>query len=81
MSLNIPTEFERAVLERVRSGRYASAEDVLRACLEALRDVEESEETLARELQAGLDELERGEGIPGDLAFAMMRRWREEEDV
>ncbi|HEX8906387.1 MAG TPA: hypothetical protein VF771_16175, partial [Longimicrobiaceae bacterium] len=46
MSLNIPPEFERAVLERVQSGEYESTDAVLEACLEAL---EQREQDLADE--------------------------------
>ncbi|HSU13419.1 hypothetical protein [Longimicrobium sp.] len=77
MSLNIPPEFERAVLERVASGAYESTEDVLKACLEALTlleaDLAEDHEWLKREIQVGIDEAERGELIPGEQAFAMAR--------
>jgi antitoxin ParD1/3/4 len=128
MPLNIPPEFERAILERVQSGEYASTDDVLLACLDAL-EAEENErearrermrrgldapaaevegetidsdealaraiarlreragsvldegtdpsdddvEALRREIQIGLDELDRGEGIPGEEAFAQSR--------
>ena len=77
MSLNIPPEFERAVLERVQSGAYESTDDVLKACLEALAMLEaelaEDHAWLKREIQAGIDQLDRGEGIPGDQALAMAR--------
>ena len=77
MSLNIPPEFERAVRERVESGKYESTDDVLKACLEGLSlleaDLEENHEWLKREIQLGLDELDRGEGIPREQAIAMMR--------
>ena len=128
MPLNIPPELERAILERVESGEYASTDDVLRACLDALEAEEnerearrermrraldapaaevegetiDSDEALARaiarfqrragdltgegkdpsdddiealrkEIQIGLDELDRGEGIPGEEAFALIR--------
>jgi antitoxin ParD1/3/4 len=74
MSLNIPPEFERAVLDRVQSGEYASTDDVLKACIDALASVEaEDHEWLREEIQAGIDELDRGEGIPGDQALAIAR--------
>ncbi|HSU13421.1 hypothetical protein [Longimicrobium sp.] len=77
MSLNIPPEFERAVLERVASGAYESTEDVLKACLEALElleaDMAEENEWLRREVQIGIDEADRGELIPRDEAIASMR--------
>jgi Arc/MetJ-type ribon-helix-helix transcriptional regulator len=79
MSLDIPPEFERAVLERVRSGQYASSDEVLRACPEALREVEEAEAALEQEFRIGLDQLDRGEGIPGEAAVPLMRGWREED--
>ena len=77
MSLNVPPEFERAVLERVASGAYESTDDVLKACLEALTlleaDLAEDHEWLKREIQIGIDELDRGEGIPRERAIEMMR--------
>jgi len=77
MSLNIPPEFERAIRERVASGAYASTDDVLKACLEALElleaDLAEENEWLRREVQIGIDEADRGELIPGDEALASIR--------
>jgi antitoxin ParD1/3/4 len=77
MSLNIPPEFERAILERVASGAYETPEDVLKACLEALTLMEaelaENHEWLKREVQIGIDEGDRGELIPGDEALASIR--------
>ena len=77
MSLNIPPEFERAVLKRVESDAYASTDDVLNACLQALialeEDLADDHEWLKAAIQEGIDELDRGEGIPGEQAFAMAR--------
>jgi putative addiction module CopG family antidote len=67
MSLNIPPEFERAVLERVRSGQYESPEEVLRACLGALEREEESEsshlDALRHEIELGIRSAEEEELI------------------
>jgi antitoxin ParD1/3/4 len=77
MSLNLPPEFERAILERVRSGAYESTDDVLKVCLEALALLEsalaEDHEWLRREIQIGIDELDRGEGIPREQAIERLR--------
>lgn len=74
MSLNIPPEFERAVLQRVQSGEYASTDDVLKACLEALeREEAEDDEWLKYEIKLALDELDRGEGIPREEAIESIR--------
>jgi antitoxin ParD1/3/4 len=71
MIVNLTPELERLVENRVQSGRYNSATEVI---LEALRLLEENEKlrvTELRELQSqidkGLDQAERGEGVDGEL--------------
>lgn len=77
MSLNLPPEFERAIRERVESGAYASAEDVFAACLKALNEWEDVQrakfETLRAEIQVGIEQLDRGEGIDGEEALQRIR--------
>ena len=47
---------------------------MLKACLEALEMIEaEDDEWLRREIQVGLDEHDRGEGIPREQAIDMLR--------
>jgi antitoxin ParD1/3/4 len=74
MSLQLPPELERAVLQRVQSGQYPSAEAVFSACLDLLereeRDYDDKLAWLQRELDVGIAEIERGEGIEGEQAFA-----------
>jgi antitoxin ParD1/3/4 len=74
MSLKIPAEFERAVMQRVESGQYHSTDAVLSACLELLQREEHDYDTklawLQRELDVGLDDMERGDIIDGEQAFA-----------
>ena len=74
VALNVPPEFERAVMERVASGQFASPEQVFEVCLQLLeREEREYEEKLAwlrRELAEADEELARGEGIDGETAFA-----------
>lgn len=80
MSLNIPPEVERAIRERVESGQYESAEDVLRACLEALEEQEENcgltLDELRNEIRIGREQLDRGESLSGDEAFRRLRESR-----
>jgi Arc/MetJ-type ribon-helix-helix transcriptional regulator len=72
MPLNIPPEFERAILERVQSGEYASTDDVLLACLDALEAEENEREARRERLRRGLDapaaEVE-GEAIDSEEAL------------
>lgn len=70
MNVSLTPELERYVQEKVVSGRYHSASEVVR---EALRFLEEHEklrhakfEALRTEIVLGLDELERGKVIELD---------------
>jgi len=77
MSLKVPPEFERTVVERVESGQYESTDDVLKACLEALELLEmdraEASDWLRREIQLGIESAENEPTIPGDEAVERMR--------
>jgi antitoxin ParD1/3/4 len=80
MSFPLPPEFERAVLDRVRSGQFASPEDVLAAMLELLEDAEaeyeEKLEALRRDVQLGFDQLDRGERLSREEVLARLREAR-----
>ncbi len=74
MNVSLTPELERLVVEKVDSGLYRSASEVLREGLRLLRvrDAEQAArlEALSRDVQEGLDELDRGEGVPGEEAFS-----------
>ena len=71
MNVSLTPELERLVNERVRSGMYSSASEVIREALRLLSNQEESRrqklEDLRKEIQIGLDQLDRGEAIPFDV--------------
>lgn len=73
MPLSLNPELERLIEEKVESGEYDSADDVVSDAMRLLsqRDVEEGAKLDA--LRAGIDaaiaEVERGEAIPGALAM------------
>lgn len=77
MNLNVPPEFESAVLERVASGAYESTDDVLRACLEALTlleaDMTDRNESLRHAVQIGIDSANHEPIIPREEAIERMR--------
>ena len=77
MSLNIPPEFERAILDRVASGAYETPEEVLKACLEALDryedDLSVDHEWLKRAIQEGIESAENEPLIPSEVAIERMR--------
>lgn len=72
MNVSLTPELERLVEEKVESGAYKSASEVVRHALRLLsREDAEYEarlEALRREVDVGIVEIERGESIPGPLA-------------
>jgi antitoxin ParD1/3/4 len=80
MNISLTPELERLVDEKVKSGRYASASEVIR---EGLRLLEEKEalrqERLAvvqGKIKRGLEQLDQGLGLTGEDARRRIRRSR-----
>ena len=65
MNVSLTPELEKIVAERVTSGRYASASEVIR---EALRLLEERDQLnqLREEVRLGLEQLDQGRHRPFD---------------
>jgi len=61
ITATIPAEFEPFIEQQLATGRYHSAQELVSAALHLLR--EQGLETLRKEIQVGIDELDRGEGI------------------
>ena len=78
MNVSLTPELEKLVQSKVQSGRYQSASEVIREGLrllegqDRLREVHLSE--VRKKIQTGLDQLDQGEGIPGDVAYAQMKQ-------
>ena len=72
MNVSLTPELEKYIQDKVETGRYTSASEVVR---EALRLLEQKE---VKEFQAELDRriasLDRGEGIAGDKFFADLKK-------
>jgi antitoxin ParD1/3/4 len=80
MNVSLTPELEELIAEKVQSGRYTSASEVVR---EALRLFEEQDQLrqrrlaeIGRKIDRGLAQLDRGEGIPADQARSRLRRTR-----
>lgn len=63
----IPSELEQFVDQEVASGKYRSADEVVSQSLRLLQERERKLEALKADIQVGLDELDRGEGLPLDV--------------
>ena len=74
MSVTLSRQTEERIEEQLRRGRFASADELVRAAIEFFLSADEDEEPLTEqdvaelraELQIGIDQLDRGEGRPWD---------------
>ena len=77
MNVSLTPELERLVEEKVSSGQYKSASEVVRDALRLLSQRDEAHlarlEALRREVDIGIAEIDRGEGIPGPIAVAQAK--------
>ena len=78
MNMSLRPEVQRFVEERLRSGQYATAEDVVEAGLTALKQQEAAGEFVAGEwdklLEQGERSIEREGTIDAGEVFAELRR-------
>jgi antitoxin ParD1/3/4 len=61
MNVSLTPELERLVNEKVESGLYQTASEVVREALRLLKDRDQAREQLRADVQAGFDQLARGE--------------------
>jgi antitoxin ParD1/3/4 len=73
VNVALTPELEQLIEERVRSGRYTSASEVVREALRLLQDRDELRrlrmDQLRAKVAAGLDSLDRGESVDGDAVI------------
>jgi antitoxin ParD1/3/4 len=82
MNVSLTPELEKFVADKVESGRYTSASEVVREALRLLEEHERSRaaqlEEFNRELKARLDALDRGEHVTAEEVREHFRRKSEE---
>jgi Arc/MetJ-type ribon-helix-helix transcriptional regulator len=78
MELALPAKYRKLIEERVRSGKYATPEDVVKAALTALDQNDRFGEFEPRELDGLIDEgersLKRDGPIPAEEVFKQVRQ-------
>lgn len=71
MNVSLTAELEKFIADKVATGRYTSASEVVREALRLLEWEEMSRkekiEEFNRELKRRTDALDRGDGIPGEV--------------
>ena len=76
MNVSLTPELERFVGEKVESGYYTSASEVVREALRLLKDHDNMRQQQLANLKSGLDlgfeQLSRGEGRTGNEVFAAL---------
>lgn len=61
MNISLTPELEQLVDDRVKSGMYQTASEVIREGLRLLRERDQRVEALRRDVRAGFEAVERGE--------------------
>lgn len=73
MNVSLTPELEGFVAELVDAGRYRSASEVVRAAIRLLQDREAERgaklDALRESIDAGVDELDEGDGASADEVF------------
>jgi Arc/MetJ-type ribon-helix-helix transcriptional regulator len=70
MTIQLKPEQEHRIAEALRSGAYESPDDVIDRALEVLHERDAwllaNRQTVDARIRTGIEELDRGEGIPED---------------
>ena len=74
MHISLSETLKEFALRRVEEGGYSNPSDYVRALIRADRERQGKLEALRRDIQVGIDQLERGEGIPGEEVFRRLKK-------
>ena len=78
MTIHLKPDQEHRIAEAVRSGVYHSADEVIDRALEVLLENDHwlaaNREAIDAKIRRGIEELDRGEGIPDDELDAHLER-------
>ena len=82
MNVSLTPELEQMVAEKVQSGRYTSASEVIREALRLLEEQDRLKQShlaeVRQKIDRGLKQLDEGQGIGAQEARARLRRRRRE---
>jgi antitoxin ParD1/3/4 len=64
MAIQLPPDIEARIQQKVADGAFPDAAEVIREAMRLLDQQEHQLEAFRAKFQSGLDQLDRGEGIP-----------------
>ena len=77
MTIHLKPETEKLIQEHIQRGSYRSVDEYVERAIRALHEEEEllahEKDMLNAQIASGLAQLDRGEGIPGDVALARLQ--------
>jgi Arc/MetJ-type ribon-helix-helix transcriptional regulator len=78
MTIELKPEQQDRIAQALRSGAYQTPDDVIEQALEVLHERDEwlieNRQAINDKIRTGLEELDRGEGIPEDELEAHLQR-------
>ncbi|QDU60516.1 hypothetical protein Pan216_13570 [Planctomycetes bacterium Pan216] len=75
MQLELTDELKQHVADEIKSGRFQTEQEVVLDMLERCRQFFVTDiEDLRREIQVGIDEIDRGEFVSAEEVFAQLRK-------
>lgn len=84
MAITLRPDQEQRFLDAVRAGGFQTTDDAMDTALEMLRSQNEwllaNREIIDAKIQRGIEELDRGEGIPEDELDAYLERLKTEAE-
>jgi antitoxin ParD1/3/4 len=72
MNISLTPELEKYVHDKVKSGKYASASEVIREMIRKESDNQEKFLRLKADLDLGMDDIRNGRVVDGETAMAKL---------
>jgi len=80
MNVSLTPELEKFLNDKVQSGMYSSASEVIQDALQLMQERDQFDsqqlELICAKLHRGIEQLDRGEGVPESVAVARLRAQR-----
>ena len=79
MNVHLTPELEQLVQNKVKTGRYNSASEVMREALRLMEERDLAKAEVRKKIAVAMESLRQGEGIDGDAFFDQMEAEMDEE--